>query len=339
MEKEVFSVLAQLGWNIHYCIYQADTCLALISQECPDRGLLILVTGDSDIIAYEDVDSVTMPMGKSHKLITITKTALLHRLELSSEKHLLLACLVTSNDYVRNIPHFGLRTNCELVGSMDLSGLSPLGIIDDNDRRADEIIPFVDEYIRLVKARLASQQQRSKSRKRKQQKPIDIDSQYYRHAIAAFVRRKETNVQEPIEDVDISPLAHDIVVSLLLRLYSPTQQQQQQRAPTSNRTIQSDDYSSSMHQITTTTTTADHHTTSGMDLDCSSSPTLSTSPPAPSIVTRASGTPKWKRSLKQQERRLNRLKQHRKNRKNQEKYQKWRQSKYVSARIFLGMHM
>ncbi|KAK3842100.1 MAG: hypothetical protein J3R72DRAFT_490820 [Linnemannia gamsii] len=119
---------------------------------------------------------------------------------------------------------------------MDLSEISPLGTIGDNDRRMDETIPFVDEYIRLAKARL---------------------------------------------------------------------------------------------QITTSTTSMEHLKTSGMDLDCSSNPTIS-SPPAPFFTARSPGTPKRERSLNQQERRQNRLQQHRQNSKRQTKDHKWHQSKYKS---------
>jgi hypothetical protein len=126
LDQDVLSVLQDdLGWNIHHCLYQADTCLARVCQDATDPNSIIIVTSDSDLIVYEAVKDVMMPVGKSCDLHRVGKANLLEHLDLPSDQHFLLACIVTTNDYIQNIPYFGLLTNCEIIRNMDLSGFPP----------------------------------------------------------------------------------------------------------------------------------------------------------------------------------------------------------------------
>jgi len=87
MESEIFPGLMKLGWTLHRCLHQADTCLAQVCQQAADPSLLIFITRDSDIIVYEGVDTITMPVGKAHELMTVSKESLLNQLDLPSDKH------------------------------------------------------------------------------------------------------------------------------------------------------------------------------------------------------------------------------------------------------------
>ncbi|KAG0358013.1 hypothetical protein BGX24_006097, partial [Mortierella sp. AD032] len=153
LDQDVLPVLIERRWQIHFCAYLADTCLARVCQDATEPDSVIIVTSDSDLIAYEGIQNVMMPMGKSHELQEFNKKKLLEHLDMPSDQHLLLACIVTSNDYVQNIPYFGLLTNCEIVREIDMSQLPPLGSLE-NDARAKAMMPYVQEYLREVQNRL-----------------------------------------------------------------------------------------------------------------------------------------------------------------------------------------
>ncbi|KAF8923554.1 hypothetical protein BGZ58_002807, partial [Dissophora ornata] len=328
METEIFPGLTRLGWNLHRCLHQADTCLALVCQVSPDPSLLIFITRDSDIIVYEGVQSITFPVGKSHELITVTKDSILRCLDLPSERHLLLACMVTSNDYVRNIPYFGLMSNCEIVRSMDLSGLPPLGEVSNNKKRAEEIQPYIQQYIDLVNKHL-SQQTRSKSGKgKKRQTTVNTGVDHYRHAITAFVERTESDVLDPIEPMDNPPLAHEIVVAILEELYQARKQQEhEQHQVDIADTTTFDGVSSTSEQQYRVSIKTEPEPTSGADRETSKSFSSFSIPSAFPAANRPPGRAKRKRSLRQQERRMEQRRQHRKKK---SKYRKWKSSKFKS---------
>lgn len=330
MESEIFPGLISLGWTLHRCQHQADTCLAQVSQQAADPSLLLFITRDSDIIVYEGIDTITMPVGKAHELITVSKESILSHLDLPSDKHFLLACLVTSNDYVRNIPYFGLLTNCEIIRSMDLSGLSPLGNVNENRKRAEEIRPYIQQYINLVNERLLLQRTRSKSGKGRKQKTFDAGVDHYHHAITAFVERAESDIQDPIEPLDNIPPAHEIVVSIMEQLYKTPHQQLQQQATTTTTTTTTTTNSggsSTSEQESGASMKSGFGDTSRGEQEASAFSTSSSSPSAPSTSIRLPGTPKRKRSMRQQERRNTRK---RERRKNTSKYRKWRSAKFKS---------
>ncbi|KAF9975922.1 hypothetical protein BGZ75_000360, partial [Mortierella antarctica] len=182
-----------------------------------------------------------MPMGKQHILTTFTKAELLRELDLPSETHLLLAGLVTSNDYVRNIPYFGLGRNCDIVREMDLDGIEPLGPVEMNSARAASFGPVIEEYIRRVDAANSSLKDKTKSKGKasqhsdpcdpsepsaaskscKQWAQVEVDANHYCHAITAFVERTETPMEGPEHPADISPAAHDIIKEVFKALQRP----------------------------------------------------------------------------------------------------------------------
>ncbi|KAF9143580.1 hypothetical protein BGX30_000107, partial [Mortierella sp. GBA39] len=188
------------------------------------------VTSDSDLIVYKGIRHIMMPVGKTRELQLFDKNKLLDRLDLPSEQHLLLVCIVASNDYVKNLPYFGLLRNCDIIRDFDLTSLGPLGGSGDNDHRAEALMPFIQNYLDEVGRQLGKQKKRSTrqtSTRHKQQEIIHIGPEYYRHAITAFVERMETPIQEPLEPDDESPHSHDIIPMILQELYSRKSQKQQ----------------------------------------------------------------------------------------------------------------
>ncbi|KAF9111577.1 hypothetical protein BGX30_007561, partial [Mortierella sp. GBA39] len=201
LEQDVLPVLTELGWQIHFCAYQADTCLAKVCQDATEPDSITIVTSDSDLMVYEAIQNVMMPVGKTHELQGFNKKKLLEHLDLPSDQHFLLACIVTSNDYVQNIPYFGLLTNCEIVRDIDLSELPPLGSLE-NDDRAKAMMPYVQGYLCAVQDRLETRPKRATASRQKQQDIIGIGADYYQHAVTAFVAMKETPMLEPMEPED-----------------------------------------------------------------------------------------------------------------------------------------
>jgi len=207
---------------------------------------------------------------------------------------------------------------------MDLSGLSPLGEVYNNKERAEEIQPYIQQYIDLVNKRL-SQQKRSKSGKgRKRQTTVNTDVDHYRHAITAFVQRTESDLQDPIESIDNTPPAHEIVISVLEQLYKAPHQQQHQQAVTTTTTTTNNDEPPMSKQESEASMMAGFEDTSRRVMEDSTFSTSSSSSSAPSMAFRPPGTPKRKRSKRQQERRINRQREHRKKK---SKYKKWKSAK------------
>ncbi|KAG0271509.1 hypothetical protein BGZ95_000668 [Linnemannia exigua] len=101
-----------------------------------------------------------MPLGKAHELQGFRKEKLLEHLDLPTDEHLLLACIITFNDHVQNIPYFDLLINCEIVWNIDLSELPPLGSLE-NDDRAKVMMPYVQKYLRAVHNRLETRPRRA----------------------------------------------------------------------------------------------------------------------------------------------------------------------------------
>jgi hypothetical protein len=161
--------LGRLGWRVCRCPYQADTHIAQICKEKGDDDQLEVVSGDSDLLVYEDIHRITMPVGNKHELTTFQKSDILSSLELPSNRHFLLACLLTRNDYYEGIPGLGIKRNAAIVRGFELDPEDPLDIVIDG---------AIEEYIDSVK-----------NRKWKDVEDIKTDS--FKHAVSAFVSLKE----------------------------------------------------------------------------------------------------------------------------------------------------
>ncbi|KAG0314176.1 hypothetical protein BG000_005637, partial [Podila horticola] len=90
--------LKEFKWKTCTCEFQADTCLADKSCTNPEAAI---VAGDSDLLVYEHVQELTMPVWQNRQKMykTFSKGAVLQSLGLNSSRQLLLAAIVSSNDY------------------------------------------------------------------------------------------------------------------------------------------------------------------------------------------------------------------------------------------------
>ena len=315
LHHDVISVLQQLGWSIHYCTHQADTCLAAVCQDsAPDS--ITIVTSDSDLMVYEGVQSLVMPFGRSRELLIVDKKKLLQHLDLPSQQHLLLACIVTTNDYVKNIPYFGLSTNCDIVRGIDLSALGPLGAMANNAERASSIMPFIQLYLNEVRSRLIQQKLNSKRQltaRAIKQDVAEVRVDHYTHSVTSFVARTETSMAEPLLLDDQSPCSHETITKVIQKLYSRKTLQQQSRL--SRNVFNTLTLSPPSNQVLTTEL-------SGMVADMNIEPVLSST----SAQFGAKKFSPSNRNRKSSQRRLQNQKDRFKDKLSENKQKKWRQS-------------
>ncbi|KAF9979692.1 hypothetical protein BGZ65_006168, partial [Modicella reniformis] len=92
------------------------TCIGAFCE--PDES--VVITRDSDLICFDRVSMVAMPMGQKREFMLFHKRELLEHLELPSAHHLLLAAVVTSNDYGKGLYRCGIKTNINHVRHLDL---------------------------------------------------------------------------------------------------------------------------------------------------------------------------------------------------------------------------
>ncbi|CAO3574865.1 unnamed protein product [Mortierella alpina] len=170
-------------------------CIVNCFQAAQEQDSIRIVTRDSDLMVYEGIPSMIMPIGKDHSLTTFSKEDLLGKLDLPSEKHLVLAGK-TSNDYVQNIKHLGL------VLKLQDSNLEPIGAVERNTVRSASFGSFIGEYLRRANA------------------STDVNSSRYSHAITAFIERIETPIQGPEQPAAMYPAAHDALKEIFNTLLS-----------------------------------------------------------------------------------------------------------------------
>jgi hypothetical protein len=85
-----------------------------------DKESLAVISNDSDLMVFDGVPSITMPVGKSRELTTFSKTSLLEELDLPTSHHLQLAAILTKNDYFGGTKMLGIIRNAELVRNIQL---------------------------------------------------------------------------------------------------------------------------------------------------------------------------------------------------------------------------
>jgi hypothetical protein len=135
--------LRQCGWNAHQCSHHADTHIGELCTESPDKDEFVVVTRDSDMMVYEGIEQLVMPIGRRHELTLFKKSDLLSSLQLPSERHLMVASLVTKNDYADGIKWYGVKRNVEVVRSMDI----------EPGPRVQSVTTAVEAYLSQVKHR------------------------------------------------------------------------------------------------------------------------------------------------------------------------------------------
>ncbi|KAI8363131.1 hypothetical protein B0O80DRAFT_420925 [Mortierella sp. GBAus27b] len=185
--------LTSLGWKVCRCPYQADTHIGELCRDETDKASLAVISNDSDLLIYDGVSCVTMPVGKSRELTTFSKASLLEELDLPSSRHLQLAAMLTKNDYFGGTRTYGIIRNAELVRNLLLD-------IDGKEDEQELISKFhsaIGDYFALIK--------------NVKDFPIDDDIS---NAISAFVLCRE----DRSDSATPSPQTHQRVSDVLRQL-------------------------------------------------------------------------------------------------------------------------
>ncbi|KAI8358157.1 hypothetical protein B0O80DRAFT_275249 [Mortierella sp. GBAus27b] len=144
---ELGSRLEDLGWQVCHCPYQADSHIASIVKDSPEKDDIAIVTTDSDLLVYQGITSVTMPVGKSRELMTFDKAAVLEHLDLQSDFELLLVAILSTNDYSKALPWYGIERNAEAVRALR-PFINSLNAEDSPDVLVQSVIK---EYLKAVR--------------------------------------------------------------------------------------------------------------------------------------------------------------------------------------------
>ncbi|CAO3570188.1 unnamed protein product [Mortierella alpina] len=93
-KAELIHGLAHAGVVVCECRSESDTCIARLST----AGPRVVVTGDSDLLAYRTIDRVLRSIPKTTDFGWYTKDDVLGALELPTALHLVLLAIVAKND-------------------------------------------------------------------------------------------------------------------------------------------------------------------------------------------------------------------------------------------------
>ncbi|KAG0356007.1 hypothetical protein BGX24_006505, partial [Mortierella sp. AD032] len=235
------AVIAELikKYDCHVCLcrFQSDTCIGKLCAQSPNPQDIVVVSGDSDMICFGAVPRVLYPIGKSRELTLFEKDAILEVLDLPSERHLLLAAVVTANDYSRGVPYFGIQKTCEIIREMELPSSD-----------VESFRWYVHEFLVQVHRQLLSQKVPRKKRKRLQSQ-LSVTVEDFDHALSAFVSVQEDAVPSVDQNPHLQPStsqqrtsikqggqrdcnAHEIVMRALLDLEYQKVAEAQARATT-----------------------------------------------------------------------------------------------------------
>ncbi|KAF9083018.1 hypothetical protein BGX27_004290, partial [Mortierella sp. AM989] len=171
------------------CRFQSDTCIVKLCAQSPNPQDIIVASCDSDLICFGAVPRVLYPIGKSREPTLFEKDAILGVLD-PSERHLLLAAVVTGNDYTCGVPYFGINKSCEIIREMELPGSD-----------VESFRWYVHEFlVRVHHHQLLSERVPRKKRKRIDSQ-LSVTVEDFDHALSAFV-----GVQgDAISSVDQNP--------------------------------------------------------------------------------------------------------------------------------------
>ncbi|KAF9150141.1 hypothetical protein BG015_008048 [Linnemannia schmuckeri] len=179
----VGEIIAELaltyGCHVCFCAFQSDTCIARHCASVKNPEDVYVVSGDSDLICYKAVPSLTYLLGKRRTMTVIRKPDLLKTLDLPSDNHLLLAAVVAGSDYTNEVPYYGLTRSIDIIRTMNLPSIDV-----DSFRR------YVHEFLSRVHQELLGKRWSRKKRSTLDAQlavgPDDFD-----HAIRAFVEMSE----------------------------------------------------------------------------------------------------------------------------------------------------
>ncbi|KAF9344365.1 hypothetical protein BGX34_005751, partial [Mortierella sp. NVP85] len=183
---DILDELSKLDWKVCRCDFQADTHIADQCRKDPNNADITVITRDSDLLVYEHIHSITIPIGRAHELTTFTKANVMSSLELPSARHLLLAALLSKNDYSSSIQRYTLQKNAKIVQGIDLDAGSSRSIPTDSVKDA------IRKYLERV------------------QTPHSRTPDHYEHAISAFVECRENRSRNADQNPRYTPytIAH-----------------------------------------------------------------------------------------------------------------------------------
>ncbi|KAI7819765.1 hypothetical protein BC939DRAFT_520100 [Gamsiella multidivaricata] len=192
--------LETLEWHTCECPFQADTHIAELYQADNNKDDLAIITADSDMMVYQDVREITIPVGKYRAFTTYKKADLLESLDLVCDRELLLASIITKNDYSKALPWHGFQRNIKIIQEMRIETRAGDGSTMDapgsKTTEAGIIKELIQEYLQRARGG--------------QNKSVDD----YTHAISAFVQVRE----DYLDSATPSCATHEEIRGILQKL-------------------------------------------------------------------------------------------------------------------------
>jgi hypothetical protein len=116
VKKSFIDFMRAHGWQIVVSETEADVQVA---RDCKPKD--IVVTRDSDLIAYHTVHTVWRLIGKG-RVLEYDLTSVMQATKLSREQ-LTTLCIVSTNDYSQNLPQLGVISNYQIVKRLKAKGI------------------------------------------------------------------------------------------------------------------------------------------------------------------------------------------------------------------------
>ncbi|KAG0245514.1 hypothetical protein BG011_002768, partial [Mortierella polycephala] len=104
--------LTNNGWNVVVCPSEADIAIA---DDCQPKD--IVVSGDSDMLIYDTVETVWRPLSRGRFLV-YELAAVMDHLSISRAQLTTLG-IVSKNDYSSNLTRLGISANYKIVKSLE----------------------------------------------------------------------------------------------------------------------------------------------------------------------------------------------------------------------------
>ncbi|KAK3820792.1 MAG: hypothetical protein J3R72DRAFT_459524 [Linnemannia gamsii] len=207
--EQVLGVMEDSGWRVCRCEHQSDLCIATHVRRAPDKSDIRVVTHDSDLLAFEDIHSITIPA--SRDWTTYYKDELLVKLDLPSPTHLVFVSIITGNDYTRGVSYYGLASNTAIIRHFDLGGL---GAMTGQDR-VEGFQKLVGDYLDVTPLPESKAEIKDQKRIDRAGLQLAVTVADFQGAIGASVSCQESPQST---DGSLPPPAYDIVRSTLFQL-------------------------------------------------------------------------------------------------------------------------
>jgi hypothetical protein len=78
---DMLNEFVKLDWNVCRCTFQADSHIAEMCRESGGEDVAVL-TNDSDMLVYEHINTMTMPVGRGREFTTFNKADVMAALDL-----------------------------------------------------------------------------------------------------------------------------------------------------------------------------------------------------------------------------------------------------------------